>query len=204
MNKAFNPLDFSTAIESPIAVSLDIETSDRVSTSKILSIGATLGNILTGEVLGSFYMRIKLDGQESRSSSQDTIQFWEDQKGSIAYSEAWDQSLDRFSLKETLVQFNRFLELASQHELALDGTFTLSAMALSLIISLLSTRLKVLVLSHHGNFAITIVTVLLFTWLACFLVLISKNQFHSKVSAITHLTTLDMNGTTRLLLLTRF
>lgn len=120
MNKAFNPLDFSTAIESPIAVSLDIETSDRVSTSKILSIGATLGNILTGEVLGSFYMRIKLDGQESRSSSQDTIQFWEDQKGSIAYSEAWDQSLDRFSLKETLVQFNRFLELASQHELALD------------------------------------------------------------------------------------
>lgn len=117
----FNPLYIKTAIESPIVVSVDIETSDRISTSKILSIGATLGNIMTGDIIGTFYVRIKLEGQEHRTSSQDTLEFWEKLKGTNAYREAWDQTLERLSLKEALIEFNEFLETASQLEDAFKG-----------------------------------------------------------------------------------
>lgn len=49
----FNPLNPDTAIESPLIVTVDIESTDTAVTSKVLTIGAVAGNILTDDVLGS-------------------------------------------------------------------------------------------------------------------------------------------------------
>lgn len=107
----FNPFNPDTAIESPLIVTVDIESTDTAVTSKVLTIGAVAGNILTGDVLGEFYQRIDLNSQPERTSSQSTLDFWQDMltQFPLAHKECFDPTLERVSLETALTGFNDFV-----------------------------------------------------------------------------------------------
>jgi hypothetical protein len=115
MNLPFTP------IESPVGITLDIETSDTAVTARILTIGAVAANLLTGERLGTFYVRIALD-QPERTSSDSTLAFWEQQRteNPDAHKEAWSEELSRESLQDALPQFNAWVKSIKKHPQALD------------------------------------------------------------------------------------
>lgn len=56
---------------SPLIGTLDIETHGRREDATIATIGAAVGNILTGEVLASFYIRCITETQTRRSYNKD-------------------------------------------------------------------------------------------------------------------------------------
>lgn len=99
----------------PWIITVDIETTDTEVTSKVAAIGAVAGNVLTGEVVDSFYCAIEFQGihQPNRTSSQSTLDFWEKQKtlSPEAYKEMFDPDVKRLSLDEALKSLNGFYTL---------------------------------------------------------------------------------------------
>lgn len=96
----------------PVVCVLDIETRSTEVNAIIPSIGAVVGNVLTGEILGRFYERIEhVGGQERRVHDDNTEAFWERlrEEAPEAWKEIYDPTLSRKPLKEVLESFNAFL-----------------------------------------------------------------------------------------------
>jgi hypothetical protein len=92
----------------------DIETAATHLDAKILTIGATVGNILTGEQGRTFYQRITIGSQPGRRVSGETLEgFWGQQKmdNPDAYNEAFGNGplYPREHLKYALNEFNTFV-----------------------------------------------------------------------------------------------
>lgn len=93
----------------PIVGVLDIETLSTDRAAVITNIGLVIGNVLSGEILERFYVRVDPD-QPDRVKDESTIEFWEKMKDKKpeAYEEAMSPD-DRFSLEVALRQLNDFI-----------------------------------------------------------------------------------------------
>jgi inhibitor of KinA sporulation pathway (predicted exonuclease) len=70
---------------------IDIETTDTAQTAKILSIGAVIGDLATGEVKAEFYEGISRESQPDRTDSLRTLEWWSEQEAA-ARDEAFNGS----------------------------------------------------------------------------------------------------------------
>jgi hypothetical protein len=93
---------------SPVVCAFNIQTGGDNEFSVIYSIGAIVGNILTGEIYQSFYERVE-HKQPGRSLSDDVKDEWEKIKGQAAHREVFDPKIPRKDLTLVLKLFNRFV-----------------------------------------------------------------------------------------------
>ena len=103
---------FGNLKQNPVVCVLDIETRSTETNAIIPSIGAVVGNVLTGEVLGRFYETIEhIDGQEGRVRDDSTESFWERMREECpeAWAEIYDPKVERKPLKEVLEKFSEFM-----------------------------------------------------------------------------------------------
>ncbi len=93
---------------SPIICAIDLQAAGHKENSIIYSIGGHLGNVLTGETLGTFYERCS-HTQKGRGACEDVKNVWDDYVGKPAHREAFDPNIPRKSLEDALSAFNRFI-----------------------------------------------------------------------------------------------
>lgn len=89
---------------------IDLETLDTETTAIILSIGACLFDIFTGEIIDEFYYVISIDDQVrmNRTISQSTLLWWMDQ-GNDATSAVFRRDIERTPLKSALYLLRQFI-----------------------------------------------------------------------------------------------
>ncbi|OUV23585.1 MAG: hypothetical protein CBC55_00770 [Gammaproteobacteria bacterium TMED95] len=93
---------------SPIICAIDLQAAGLKDSSIIYSIGGHLGNVLTGETLGTFYERCS-HTQRGRGACEETKNIWDDYVGKPAHREAFDPNIPRKSLEDALSALNRFI-----------------------------------------------------------------------------------------------
>ena len=97
---------------SPLVCTLDIETAALSNNCKIFTIGAVVGDILTGQIKDEFYIRVAPQGQETRDVDDSTMEnFWGDYNvvSKEARREVFDTSLPRVKLSEAFAKLNTFI-----------------------------------------------------------------------------------------------
>jgi hypothetical protein len=112
MRSHLDTLDTTTS-NTPIAISLDIETSDTEISTVIHTLGAVAFNIITGEILDTLYLVIDFNEQlATRSQSESTLAWWRDQEVLFpkAFKDAFRLDMPRISLPLALTQFNDFVD----------------------------------------------------------------------------------------------
>lgn len=98
------------------AFSIDIETGDvDKTTGPILSIGITFGNILTGQVISQFYVRVSEESQPTRKWSESTREWWvKVSKLHLgSYLEITDPKLFRLPVKDALLAAKNWISKQS-------------------------------------------------------------------------------------------
>ena len=107
--KPIVPTDYSRIVV------IDIETLGKKSTSKIATIGAVVVDMLSGDRLGEFYVKVSLT--QFRSICADVSDWWAKQshKNPQAHAEVFGNNDDRVPLERALTLLNEFIE-SSYHD----------------------------------------------------------------------------------------
>lgn len=111
-------------LATPFLAVVDIETLAQSIDAVIATIGITVINVLTGIILGEFYVRVD-HNQPGRVTDEPTLAFWAELK--VSHPEAWaevfDERLSRVSLSTALLGLKSFLAT-----MAADGSREIEVM----------------------------------------------------------------------------